>query len=166
MAYISELRIFAFNFPPKGWLVCNGQLLPVAKNQALFSLLGKTYGGDGVNTFGLPNLMGRVPVHVNDQYALGQSGGEAAHVLTMKEIPAHNHNAMGCSLPPNVNSPANAICASNTGVTPYGNPANGIKTMAPGALATVGANLGHENMAPYLSLMICICIQGIYPTRN
>ena len=166
MEYVSEIRIFAFPFAPKGWAVCNGQLLPVSKNQALFALLGTTYGGDGVTTFGLPNLMGRVPVHVNSAYTLGQTGGEAEHVLTMSEIPAHSHNAMASNLPPSVNSPANAVCASNTGVTPYGNPKNGIAKMDPRALATVGANVGHENMAPYLSLLICIALVGIFPTHS
>jgi microcystin-dependent protein len=161
--YISELRIFPYTFAPRGWMLCNGQQLPVGPNQALYSLLGNTYGGN-TSFFNLPNLVARVPVHAGDVYSLGETGGEATHVLTVPEMPAHNHQAQASSSGPAVGLPTNAFWATGTGVKPYGTPAG--PQMAPQAINPAGGNVGHENRSPYLVLNICIAIVGIYPSRN
>jgi microcystin-dependent protein len=162
--YMSEIRIFSFNFAPKGWATCNGQLLPISQNQPLFSLLGTMYGGNGQTTFALPNLQGSVPMHVGSGLAQGQKGGEAAHVLTITEMPGHNHTATGSSNGPNANTPANNFWPSNTGFSPYGSQPAG--TMLPQAVGINGNNQRHENMAPYLAVNICIALVGIFPSRN
>ena len=162
--YLSELRIFSFNFPPKGWALCNGQLLAINQNQALFSLLGTAYGGNGQTTFGLPNLQGRVPLHVGQGYVQGQTAGETSHTLINSEMPAHTHFVMGSSAAPNTALPANNFFAANTGYAPYSNTIN--QTMAPTAISQVGGSQPHENMSPYLTLNICIALQGIFPSRN
>jgi microcystin-dependent protein len=162
--YLSELRIFSFSFAPKGWAQCNGQLLPINQNQALFALLGTTYGGDGRTTFALPNLQGRVPMHIGTGLIQGQSGGEQVHTLTTAEMPLHNHMAIASANGPNVNTPQNNFWASNTGFRPYGNTING--SMNAAALATGGGSQGHSNIAPCLTLNICIAVQGIFPSRN
>ena len=162
--YLSELRIFSFGYAPKFWTMCNGQLLPINQNQALFSLLGTTYGGNGINTFALPNLQGRIPTHMGNNHTLGQSTGEQAHTLTLGEMPAHTHTVQASDVAPNVASPANNYFASNTGFSPYGSLAN--EAMAPAACSTVGGSQPHNNMSPYLALNICIALQGIFPSRN
>lgn len=162
--YLSELRIFSFGFAPKGWAQCNGQLLSIAQNQALFSLLGTTYGGDGRTTFGLPNLQGRTPMHTGPGFNLGQTSGEAAHTLLTSEMPAHTHQAVGSSNGVGANTPSNNFWASGTGYSPYNASPNG--NMANGALGNAGGSQPHENMSPYLTLNICIALQGIYPSRN
>lgn len=162
--YLSELRIFSFSFAPKNWALCNGQILPINQNQALFSLLGTTYGGDGRTTFALPNLQGRVPVHVGNGLTLGQPGGEQAHTLTVNEMPAHTHQALASTNGPTVTAPTNNFWASNTGFTPYGS--TGDIAMSPSAISNVGGGQAHENMSPYLTLNICIALIGIFPSRN
>lgn len=165
MQYLSELRIFSFPFAPRGWLICDGRLLPVQKNTALFSLLGTTYGGDGVTNFAIPNLMFRVPMHVGDGIGLGQLGGEEKHQLLIAEIPSHTHNAVASPTNPNTGSPVNAFWCQNTGVSPYGAPTAGT-VLATNAILPTGAGVPHENMSPYLVMTICICISGVFPTRN
>ncbi|MES2775758.1 MAG: tail fiber protein [Bacteroidota bacterium] len=162
--YLSELRVFSFNFPPKGWAPCNGQLLPISQNQALFSLLGVAYGGDGVSTFGLPNLQGSVPMHVGNGMVQGQKGGENAHTLLLNEMPMHSHAAIGSSLAPNVGTPANSFWPSGSGFKPYA--AQGTGMMSGQAVGMTGNNQPHDNMAPYLTLNICIAVTGIFPSRN
>jgi len=162
--YLSELKIFSFNFPPKGWAFCNGQLLPINQNQALFSLLGTTYGGNGQTTFGLPNLQGRTPVHVGSGLVQGQTSGEENHTITIPEMPQHTHIAMASSLSPNVATPAGAFWASNTGFQPYSNTPN--ELMAPEAVGSIGGNQAHNNRQPYLALNICIALVGVFPSRN
>ena len=162
--YLSELRMFSFNFAPKGWAMCSGQLLPIAQNQALFSLLGTTYGGNGQTTFGLPDLRGRTPMHFGAGYTQGQTAGQTAHTLTMSEMPAHNHMVMASSNAPAASTPLNNFFASNTSFTPYGTSPN--TSMAPGNVTNMGGSQPHNNMAPYLVINICIALQGIFPSRN
>lgn len=162
--YISELRIFAFGYAPKSWAMCNGQLMPINQNQALFSLLGTTYGGDGRTNFALPNLQGRIPNHFNNNHVLGQSAGEQSHTLIIGEMASHTHTVQASGLAPNVAAPANNYFASNTGFSPYGSAQN--EQLAPGACSSVGGSQPHNNMSPYLALNICIALQGIFPSRN
>jgi len=162
--YLSELRMFAFGITPKGWAPCNGQLLPINTNQALFSLLGTTYGGDGRTTFALPNLAGRNAMHTGAGYSLGQSGGEAQHTLTVAELPTHIHQAYASSNPPSANTAGGNFWPSSAGNSPYGPQPTG--AMAPEALGSAGGSQPHENMSPYLAINICIALVGIFPSRN
>ncbi|GAC1369320.1 MAG: tail fiber protein [Actinomycetota bacterium] len=165
-AFLSEIRIMSFGFPPKGWALCNGQLLPINQNQALFSLLGTTYGGDGRQTFALPNLQGRVPIHTgNGGPILGQQLGEQAHTLSISEMPTHTHALQASSSAGNDPTPASHVLASplNSTYRPFDS-ASG--PMAAGTVANTGASQPHENMQPYLTLSFCIALQGIFPTQN
>jgi len=160
--YLGEIRIFSFNFPPKGWALCNGQTLPINQNQALFAILGTTYGGNGTTTFLLPNLQGRVPVHVGNGISLGQSGGEATHTLIAPEMPVHTHQVFGSSTPANLGDPTgNLWAAGNAAYNPTPN-----TTMNPTSLTPFGGNQPHENMSPYLTLTFCIALTGIFPSHN
>jgi microcystin-dependent protein len=161
--YLSELRIFPFNFVPSGWMACNGQQLPVGPNQALYALLGITYGGNA-SFFNLPNLVARVPVHAGDVHTLGQTGGEATHVLSIGEMPSHTHQAQASSSGPATGLPTNAFWASNTGVKPYGSPPGPL--MSSQAINAAGNNVGHENRSPFVVLNICIAVVGIFPSKN
>lgn len=161
--FLGEIRIVSFNFPPKGWAFCNGQLLPINQNQALFSLLGTTYGGDGRQTFGLPNLQGRVPFHMGNGLTLGEAGGETAHTLNISELPAHNHVPVGSSNAASAASPAGNVWAS---LTNGGYLATPNAAMNPASILPIGGNQPHENMSPYLTLNFCIALQGIFPSQN
>lgn len=161
---LSEIRIFSFNFAPKGWAQCNGQLLPINQNQALFSLLGTTFGGDGRVNFGLPELRGRVPMHVGDGLNLGDKAGEENHTLNVNEMPAHTHQVRASANGPSVSSPSNNFWASNTGFTPYGTVAD--TAMSAQAIGNTGGSQPHENRSPFLVLNFCIALQGIFPSSN
>jgi len=162
--FLSEIRIFSFVFAPNGWALCNGQLLPINQNQALFSLLGTTYGGDGRVNFALPDLRGRSPVHVGDGITLGERAGEASHTLSIAELPTHTH-AAGCSTAVgDLPSPANNVWAQAT-AQPYTSNAPGA-TMNPAAITNVGGSQAHLNMSPFLTLNFCIALQGIFPSPN
>jgi microcystin-dependent protein len=178
--FLSEIRIFSFgsNFAPQGWAQCNGQLLPINQNQALFSLLGTTYGGNGQTTFALPNLQGRVPLHVGEGLILGQVGGETAHTLTIGEMPAHNHSLLadattvGTTNTPGVSGTSvlgRSAGASNPGgsftVSMY-NTAGPGGTLNPAIISNNGGSQAHLNMQPYLTLNFSIALQGIFPSRN
>lgn len=166
--YIGEVRVFGFNFAPAGWAQCNGQLLSISQNQPLFSLLGTTYGGDGIRTFGLPNLQGRTPVHQGAGYAPGTVGGEQAHTLTLPELPAHNHLATADTVvaaSDGQNPAPNRVLAQSAGALLYG-PAGALAAMATIALGNTGGSQPHDNMSPYQVLNVCIALQGIYPSRN
>lgn len=167
MQYLSEIRIFAFSFAPKGWAQCNGQQLQITQNSALFSLLGTTFGGDGRTNFNLPDFRGRVPMNWGDylgtNYVWGQNGGESAHTLTIGEMPSHNHTATASSSTPDSPNPVNNNWASNTGFQVYGS--NPVLAMAPEALFTAGLSVPHQNMSPFLTLNVCIAMTGIYPSR-
>jgi microcystin-dependent protein len=161
--YLSEIRIVSFNFPPKGWAFCNGQTLPINQNQALFALLGTTYGGDGITTFQLPNLQARMPVHVGNGFNLGQTGGEANHTLTMTEMPSHNHQAQGSSATASSPSAGGNTWAVST-KNPYSTTPN--TTLSPATAGMTGGSQSHNNMPPYLTLNFVIALNGIFPTRN
>lgn len=161
--YLSEIRVFSFNFPPKGWAFCNGQLLPINQNQALFSLLGTNYGGNGQTTFALPNLQGRTPLHVGNGFTLGQSGGETTHTLTINELPQHTHVVTASANTANQSSPANNFFANGNKTAYSTTPSS---NMAPAASSALGGSQPHENQSPYLVLSFCIALQGIFPSRN
>lgn len=161
--FLGEIKIISWNFPPKGWAFCNGTLLPINQNQALFSVLGTTYGGDGRQTFGLPNLQARVPMHVGNGIVLGELGGETTHTLNISELPAHTHVPVGSSTNGTLPGAAgNLWGASNS--NPYtGSPST---AMNPAGVTAVGGNQPHENMSPYLVLNFIIALQGIFPSPN
>lgn len=160
--FLGEIKIISWNFPPKGWTFCNGQLLPINQNQALFSILGTTYGGDGRQTFGLPNLQSRMPVHVGNGIVLGELGGETAHTLNISELPAHNHVAVGSTNDPSGLLGGNLWAKQTT--NPYA--AAPTAAMDPSCILPTGGNQPHENMSPYLVLNFIIALQGIFPSQN
>ena len=156
----------SFVFAPKGWALCNGQLLPINQNQALFSLLGTTYGGDGRVNFALPDLRGRTPIHSGSGHTLGEKGGEQAHTLSIAELPQHIHVLNATSIPSTTNIPAsNLLLAQSTSSQLYGAPSN-LTAMAPNAIGNVGGSQAHLNMQPFLTLSFCIALQGIFPSQN
>jgi microcystin-dependent protein len=163
--FLSEIRIMSFGFPPKGWALCNGQLLPINQNQALFSLLGTTYGGDGRVNFGLPDLQGKVPIHMGSGHTLGERGGEQGHTLSISEIPTHTHTLNGTS-----NAGTLIIAAGNLlGSSPsqmYQAPDSNLAAMNPASIASVGGSQAHLNMQPFLVLNFSIALQGIFPSQT
>jgi len=161
--YLSEIRIFSFGFAPKGWALCNGQLLPINQNQAIFALLGTTYGGDGRVNFGLPNLQGRTPLHMGNGQTLGELGGEQNHTLSIAEIPLHNHTWSATNAAANSPGPASNLLGA---AAEYNSSASNLVAMYPAVLATVGGSQPHLNMQPYLTLNFCIALQGIFPSQN
>ena len=164
--YLAEIRVVSFGFPPKGWALCNGQLLPINQNQALFSLLGTTFGGDGRTTFGLPNLQGRAPRDAGNQHLLGEVGGEAAHTLLLSEMPTHNHVMMGTTGDGSQADPTGQVPANvrnTTGIEQYRHAAD---TTMGATVAPTGGSQPHDNMQPYLVLNFIIALQGIYPPRS
>jgi microcystin-dependent protein len=160
--YVSEIRIVSFNFPPKGWAMCNGQTLSIQQNSALFSLLGTTYGGNGVTTFQLPNLQARIPLHMGNGFSLGAFGGEEYHTLSVAEMPFHNHTPAAASVA-NVASPAGAVWA-DSGRQIYST-AVADTAMSNSALEAQGGGQPHENESPYLVLNFIIALVGIFPTH-
>lgn len=164
--FLSEIRIMSFGFPPKGWATCDGQLLPINQNQALFSLLGTTYGGDGRVNFGLPNLQGRVPIHMGSSHTLGERGGEQAHTLSISEIPTHTHSAVATNNAGGQPVPASAYLANDTVATPYLPADNNLVALAAGSLASIGGSQAHLNMQPFLVLNFSIALQGIFPSQT
>jgi microcystin-dependent protein len=163
--FLSEIRIMSFGFPPKGWALCDGQLLPINQNQALFSLLGTTFGGDGRVNFGLPNLQGRTPIHVGSGHTLGERGGEQAHTLSISEIPQHTHSAIGSSSTGTQPVPASAFLGV-AAEQPYAPVDNNLAALNPATLANVGGSQAHLNMQPFLVLNFSIALQGIFPSAT
>lgn len=159
--FLSEIRIMSFVFAPRGWALCNGQLLPINQNQGLFSLLGTTFGGDGRVNFALPDLRGRTPIHVGSGHTLGERGGEQAHTLSIAELPEHVHVLNGKEASPIQSTPGSAVLASANNL--YGAPSN-LTSLAPGSVANVGGSQAHLNMQPFLTINFCIALQGIFPS--
>jgi microcystin-dependent protein len=165
--FLSEIRIFSFVFAPKGWALCNGQLLPINQNQALFSLLGTTFGGDGRVNFALPDLRGNVPIHVGDGHTLGEKGGEQAHTVSIPESPQHLHSVNATTVPATTNTPGpTLLTAQSTAANLYGSAASSLVPMSSGAVANVGGSQPHLNMQPFLTLSFGIALQGIFPSPN
>jgi microcystin-dependent protein len=162
--FLGEIRLMSFVYPPKGWTLCNGQLLPINQNQALFSLLGTAYGGDGRVTFGLPDLRGRVPVHVGGSFSSpGARLGEYAHTLNVSELPAHNHAVNARTANGTTTDPANALLAG-TGNAYHAKPATA--ALRADTVTNTGGGQPHSNQQPFLTLSFCIATQGIFPSQN
>jgi microcystin-dependent protein len=161
--FLSEIRMMSFNFPPKGWALCNGQLLPINQNQGLFSLLGTTYGGDGRVNFGLPNLQGRVPVHMGQGLTLGQQAGEQQHTLTISELTSHAHTLQGTTM--NADNPVATGNLLATVANVY-TPAANLTSLNPGSIGNTGGSQPHDNMQPYLTINFSIALQGIFPSQT
>jgi microcystin-dependent protein len=162
--FLSEIRIMSFNFAPKGWAMCNGQLLPINQNQALFSLLGTTFGGDGRVNFALPDIRGKTPIHVGSGHTLGEQGGEQAHTLSIQELPTHTHLAGASSASSGGNdNPSGRVLGS---VNNMYHPPTNLTAMNPGTITNVGGSQAHLNMQPFLTLTFCIALQGIFPSAN
>ena len=168
--YVGEMRMFAGNFAPAGWMFCEGQLLPISQNTALFSLLGTTYGGDGKSTFGLPNLQGSAPMHPGQGpglslHDLGESGGSDTVTLLASEIPAHTHNVQVSQVPGSSPVPTGQLTATTTSDNLYA-PAQNLQAMAPQALTPAGGDQPHNNLQPYLTCYFNIALQGVFPPRS
>lgn len=161
--FLSEIRIMSFNFAPKGWATCNGQLLPINQNQALFALLGTTFGGDGRVNFALPDYRGRTPIHVGNGHTLGERGGEQAHTLSIAEMSTHVHRAEATSANADAAAPNGTLLGVSNNL--YTAAAN-LTALNPGTLANAGGSQGHNNLQPFLTLNFCIALQGIFPSRN
>lgn len=165
--FLAEIRIVGFNFAPEGWALCDGQILPINQNQSLYSLLGITYGGDGQTSFGLPDLRGRTPIHVDGDYPLGRSTGEEAHSLSLAEMPQHTHMARAsadAATEPAVTGAGNEVLAT-AGESAYQD-ANNLTSLATGNVSNAGGNQAHTNMQPFITLNFCIALQGLFPSRN
>jgi microcystin-dependent protein len=163
--FLSEVRIFSFSFAPQGWAQCNGQLLPINQNQALFSLLGTTFGGNGQTNFGLPDLRGRVPIHDGAGHILGERAGEQAHTLSIPELPAHRHAVNVTTGTADQQYPTTTTFWA-AGGSSAGFHQNSNTTMDPATVLPVGGSQAHLNMQPFLTLNFCIALQGIFPSRN
>jgi microcystin-dependent protein len=172
--FVAEIRIFGFNFAPKGWAFCNGQLLPLSQNTALFSLLGTTYGGDGKSNFALPNMQGNAPMHPGQGpglslHDLGETGGSDTVTLLESEIPSHSHNMMAANLPSDQAAPTPVrSLARSVNAFAYvagSSPTPALVQMSDSAIAPAGGDQPHNNMMPYLTMNFCIALQGIFPQR-
>lgn len=167
--FLAEVRMVGFNFPPRGWAFCDGQILPINQNQSLYSLLGTTYGGDGRTSFALPDLRGRSPVHVGrsnggDDYRLGQKTGEETHTLIANEMPQHTHVLRATNDAPTSDQPNGNVAATAAGTVygEFGTP----QAMGAGSVSNVGGGQAHENMQPWLAVNFCIALQGLFPSRT
>jgi microcystin-dependent protein len=169
--FIGEIRIVGFNFPPKGWALCNGQILPINQNQALFSVLGTTYGGNGQTTFALPNLQGRAALHWGTQtggptYNLGETSGEVAHTLVAGEMPRHTHVVQAAAAPQDNNRSLDGNLLGSSSTASWYAPGPSTTTLNPATVSGVGGSQPHNNVQPYLVLNFVIALRGIFPSRN
>ncbi|HSI61754.1 MAG TPA: tail fiber protein [Candidatus Saccharimonadia bacterium] len=171
--FLAEMRIMAFNFPPKGWAECNGQFLPINQNQALFSLLGTTYGGDGRTTFALPDLRGRTPIHEGAGFTRGGAGGKEFHTISQSEMPTHNHSLQSSTtdantptINPAVAPTGGRLLARNLGNMYVSNVGASGLAMQAGTITNTGGSQAHENRQPFLVLNFCVALQGIFPSPN
>jgi microcystin-dependent protein len=160
--FLSEIKIVSFNFAPKGWALCNGQLLPINQNQALFALLGTTYGGDGRVNFALPDLQGRIPIHFGNGHTLGERSGTESHTLTLNELPLHTHVVSASNAAPDQGSPSGNIWASNSGAYSSASPNT---SMIPASIGSSGGSQPYTNLQPFLVLNFIIALQGIFPSQ-
>lgn len=162
--FLSEIKIVSFNFAPKGWAMCNGQVLPINQNQALFSLLGTTYGGNGQTTFALPNLRGQVPIHMDNSHTLGEAAGTTSVTVNLQQLPTHLHVAQAFSQNGDVAVPGGAVLGTVNNL--YNAPGANLVSLNPGTVTNIGGSQPHNNMMPYLVLNFIIALQGIFPSRN
>jgi microcystin-dependent protein len=162
--FLSEIRMMSFNFAPKGWAQCNGQLMPINQNQALFALLGTRFGGNGQTTFALPNLQGRTPIHVGSGFTLGQAAGEQAHTLSIAEMPTHTHFVNVNNGGSGSTTPLGNVLAK-AGANVFG-PAQSLAAMNAATTTATGGSQAHLNMMPFLTISFCIALQGIFPSPN
>lgn len=166
--FLAEIRIMSFSYAPQGWAMCNGQFMPINQNQALFSLLGTTFGGNGQTTFALPDLRGRTPIHFGSGHNLGEAGGEQAHTLTLSEMPLHTHVLTASGATATVFDPAtnqNGLVYGKAPQALYAGP-NPLVPMNPGSVGSAGGSQAHLNMQPFLTLTFCIALMGIFPSQN
>jgi microcystin-dependent protein len=164
--FLSEIKIVSFNFPPKGWALCNGQFLPINQNQALFALLGTTYGGNGQTTFALPNLRGQVPIHMGSGHTLGEKAGSTAVTVNIQQLPTHIHTLNAVNAAATTNTPGNTVMYANSTASQLYQPPANFVTMATSAVSSVGGSQAHTNLMPYLVLNFIIALQGIFPSQN
>ena len=167
--FLAEIRIMGFNFAPRGWAMCDGQILPINQNQSLYSLLGTTYGGDGRTSFALPDLRSRTPIHRGDGHSLGQKSGAETVTLTAAEIAAHTHTVHAQTSVANAFDPTGALWAQDNGgaIPLYRDPeAANMVAMRSGSITNAGGGQAHDNMQPYTTLTFCIALQGLFPSRN
>lgn len=165
--FLAETRIMSFNFPPRSWAMCNGQLLPINQNQGLFSLLGTSFGGDGRVNFALPDLRGRTPIHFGNAHTLGERAGEAAHTLSIAEMPTHIHTMNGSNAAVTTNVPTAGVSIGNSAPNQvYNGSAQNLVTMNAASVTNTGGSQAHLNMQPFLTLNFCIALQGIFPSQT
>ncbi len=167
--FLAEVRIVGFNFAPRGWAFCDGQILPINQNQSLYSLLGTTYGGDGRTSFALPDLRGRTPIQSGNSggstYQLGQKSGQETHTLSVNEMPQHTHALSASTQAANSGVPTGNVLAASSTPESYRSPES-LAAMGNGTVANVGGGQAHNNMQPYLAVNFCIALQGLFPSRN
>ena len=161
--FLAEIRLMSFQFAPRGWALCNGQLLPINQNQALFALVGTTFGGDGRVNFALPDLRGRAPIHEGSGHTLGERAGEQAHTLNIAELPTHAHTAQGSTNVGDAVNPTNAVLAAASNVY---RTADNLTSLGAASVTNVGGSQAHLNMQPFLTLSFCIALQGIFPSQT
>jgi microcystin-dependent protein len=165
--FLSEIRIVSFNFPPKGWALCNGQFLPINQNQAMFSLLGTTFGGNGQTTFALPNFRGQMPMHFGAGHTLGERAGSSSVTLSVAQMPAHTHQLVGSRTPSGsgvTNAPLNRLFSRSTTDVYSSAPVD--SSLAPNVISNLGGSQPHTNMQPYIVLNFIVALQGIFPSQN
>jgi microcystin-dependent protein len=164
-SYVGEIRMFAGNFAPSGWMFCEGQLLPISEYETMFNLIGTTYGGDGQSTFALPDLRGRLPIHMGNGFTLAETGGAETVTLTVNQIPSHTHTFVASTDTGNQSDPSGMVAAASNAVSIYKSIAPS-DAMAPGAIASDGGSQPHTNFQPYLCVEFIISLFGVFPSQS